>query len=107
MAKFSIHQMNGETAVKFHHELGPFDIYLIRTSSEDNNIRFFCPTHITGFLMASATRRAQKALLNFGARLGYTRQDRINFDDVLHILGVANGVGTSPSFKPTDLVRRN
>lgn len=92
MAQFTITKIQDQTAVKFHHNLGPFDIFLLRESEESNNIRFFCPTHATPFLLKSAERRALKALINFGMRFGYKRHETLTFDDVLHILGTAKDV---------------
>ena len=92
MSQFIITELAGQTAVKFNHNMGPFDIFMLRESEESDKIKFFCPTRTTPFLMKSAERRAILSLLKFGSRLGYHRSEDISFDDVLHILGTAKDV---------------
>lgn len=96
MSQFSVCRIKDETAIKYHHDLGPFDIYLLKNKENESTIRFFCPTPLTSFLFNSAQRRALKALSNFSKRIGYHTGETLSFKDALHILGVAQNYGGNP-----------
>lgn len=96
MARFSICRIKDEPAIKYHHDLGPFDVYLLDSKDANNSIRFFCPTPITSFLLSSAERRALKSLKNFANSIKYPLGAEFSFKDALHILGRAQGYAGNP-----------
>ena len=89
MTSFSVCSIGEKPAVKFHHEYGEFDFYIVSDPKDPKKLAYAATARLTKETGEKILTEATEKLMEFAVICGYSDDASLGMYDLIKILGKA------------------